>query len=306
MSATVAQANLNQVDLLVKEAFDGGATAYESKFQQVFVVETPQRKDEKFVVAKTSNAVDEVADGADSPEGSVVELDANTITVKVYKSAIKIGDLPELFDNYGLIQRIGAGKGRDFKYKMDELGASFFNNSTSSTAPYGCTISGSRIPLVGDSQTVGDTGTTQDNDTEGALTKTTFNTAYVKMTEMKGHNGNIAGFQVKRFLVPADLHLAAWEMLMSSGEPESANQNKNFVNSLGIELIMWPLLSSATASWLLASKSEVGAYGLRYEVKELPQMRRVFDPDAGIWKYLFRMVVQPGVVDYLGVQGINN
>ncbi len=92
----------------------------------------------------------------------------------------------------------------------------------------------------------------------------------------------------------------AFQISTSPGEPESANRNDNYLKTLGLQLIEWPLLTSTTGCFLLADKSDVGCKGLRLEVKEMPTGRRILHPDTGCWVYQFRMVLYPGVVDYLG------
>jgi hypothetical protein len=275
-----------------------------SAYEKVFIVETPERKDERFVIVQTDSTVNEVADGAAYPTQDVSEIGANQITQKVYKSAIPIGDLSDLFDNYGAIVRTAQTRGYHFKAKTDSLCAAFLNNATSTTAPYGININGTTYALNGTTQAIGKTGTTQSNRQTGNLDKTTLNSARVLMRKMKDHDGMIANYQPRRLVVPAEETMNAWQITASAGEPESANRNDNYIKKLGLEVIEWALLTSTTACWLMADKSDVGAKGLRLEVKEMPTVRRILHPDTGCWNYQFRMVLNPGIVDYMGIVSI--
>ena len=304
MSITTAGLNLEQADLRVKEAFVGGARGYISAYEKVYIIETPERKDERFVIVKTDSGVSEVADGAAYPLQAVNEIGANTISVRVYKSAIEISDLADLFDNYGSIVKSAMTRGYHFKAKTDLLGADFLNNATSTSAPYGFNVAGTTYALCGATQPIGDSGTTQSNRVTGNLHKDTANQADVLLTNMKDHDGMVSTFQARRIVYPTVEGMNAYQIFQSPNEPESANRNLNYLNTFSIERIRWPLLTSSTACFLLADKSDIGAKGLRMEVKEMPTMRRIMNPATGNWQYQFRMVLFPGIVDYMGVVSI--
>lgn len=301
MSITTAGLNLEQADLRVKDAFVSGARGYISAYEKVFIIETPERRDERFTIVKTDSSVQEVADGAAYPLQAVNEIGANTISVRVYKSAIEISDLADLFDNYGSIVKTAMTRGYHFKAKTDALGADFLNNATSTSAPYGINIAGTTYPLCGTTQAIGDSGFVQSNRISGNLTKDNANSARVAMRNMKDHDGMIAAYQNRRLVYPTIEGMNAYQLFQSPNEPESANRNLNYLNTLGVELIEWPLLTSQTACFLLAAKDDIGAKGLRMEVKEMPTMRRILNPTTGNWQYQFRMVLFPGTVDYMGV-----
>lgn len=309
MSKTYVSQNLEQADLRVKEAFTTGARGYLANYDKVFIVETPERYNERFTIVQTNSAVQEVADGAAFPTQNISELGANTITQMLFKSSIPISDFSDLFDNYGAIVKVAATRGYHFKNKTDQLCADFLNNSTSTTSPYGINIAGTTTALVSATQPIGITGSTQSNRQTGNLDATTLNSARVLMRRMKDHDGMIANYQPRRLVVPPEEKMNAWQILMSPGNPESANRNQNYlgvgpdVNS-GTEIIEWPLLSSTTGCFLLADKSDVGMKGLRLEVKEMPSMMRVKDGTTGNWVYQIRMALAPGVIDYMGLVSI--
>lgn len=305
MSITTAAVNLEQADLKVKKAFVAGVNGYQETYPDVFIIETPERKDERFTIVKTDAAVQEVADGAAYPLQPVNEIGANTITVRVYKSAIEISDLADLYDNYGSIAQSAGTRGYQFKFKTDLLCADFLNNATSTSSPYGINVAGQTIALVGTTQPIGDSGNTQSNRVSGNLTKTTANNARVLMRNMQDHDGMIAGWQPRRIVHPTIEGMNAWQLFYSPDEPESANRNLNYLQAkVKLQDVEWPLLTSQTACFLLADKSDYGAKGLRLEVKEMPTMRRILNPTTGNWQYQFRMVLFPGLVDYMGVVSI--
>lgn len=301
--ANIAQ-NLEQADKRVLKAFTTGANGYKAEYDRVFIIETPERRNERFAIVKTDSGVQEVQDGGAFPTQGINELGANEISVRVYKSAIPISDLADLFDNYGSIERVAQTRGYHFKAKTDNLSAAFLNNGTSVTAPYGINIAGNTTSLFSTVQPIGDSGLTQSNRVSGALDKSTLNSARTLMRKMKDHDGMIANYQAQRLVTPVEETQNAWQITYSRNEPESANRNDNWTQTLGLELIEWPLLTSTTACFLLANKSDVGCKGLRLEVKEMPSMRRIMDPATGNWVYTMRMVLFPGVIDYMGAVSI--
>jgi hypothetical protein len=304
MSITMVSQNLEQADKRVLKAFTSGALGYKAEYDRVFIIETPERRNERFTIVKTDSGVSEVQDGGAFPTQGINELGANEISVRVYKGAIPISDLSDLFDNYGAIEKVAMTRGYHFKAKTDQLCADFLNNGTSTSAPYGINVAGSTTSLFSTTQPIGDSGLTQSNRQSGALDKSTLNSARVLMRKMKDHDGMIANYQARRLVTPPEETMNAWQITYSRNEPESANRNDNYINTLGLELIEWPLLSSTTACFLLADKSDVGCKGLRLEVKEMPSMRRIMDPATGNWVYTMRMVLFPGVVDYMGAVSI--
>lgn len=296
--------NLEQADKKVLEAFTTGANGYQAEYQRVFIIETPERRNERFTIVKTDSGVLEVQDGGAYPTQGINELGANEISVRVYKSAIPISDLSDVFDNYGAIARVAQTRGYHFKAKTDQLCANFLNNGTSTSSPYGINVAGTTTPLFSTTQPIGDSGLTQSNRQSGALDKSTLNSGRVLMRGMRDHDGMIANYQPRRLVTPPAETMNAWQITYSRNEPESANRNDNYINQLGLELIEWPLLTSTTACFLLADKSDVGCKGLRLEVKEMPSMRRIMDPATGNWVYTMRMILFPGVIDYMGAVSI--
>lgn len=302
--ATTANNLLAEVDKKVFASFQAGADSYKTVYQDVFNIMVPERKDEQFSILTLNNAVTEVADGGSYSKSEINDVAINGISMKLFKDSVQLSDFSSMFDNYGSIQKAAMSKGKQFQYKIDSMAAAFIDNCTSTTAPYAFTIGGVTTALVGDAQTIGISGLTQDNKVTGALTKDTLNTAYTYLKKQKGHDGNIAGYQARRLLVPQEEQLNSWQITTSKGEPESAFRNDNFTQTLGLDLIVWPLLSSATGCLLMSEKGENGARGLVCVVKKMPSVKRVVSQDTGCIEYQIDMAINFGFVDYLGVVGI--
>lgn len=301
--------NLLQLDKRLKQAFQAGAMDYKPVYDKVFNISTPERKDELFTIVKMDNAATEVSDGAAYPESSIVELGSNTVSQKIFKAAIPISDFSEAFDNYGAIVRAANRKAYQFMYAIDQLCVAFFNNPTLTTAPYGITIGTTLTSLISNTQPIGDTGLTFDNRITGALDKVTLNDMYTGMITMPSHENVIGGYRPDRLVVPAREAMNAWQITESPMEPESANNNRNFSNTLGLTSIVWPLLTetgsvtTATACYLLAPKGENGARGPQLLIKKNPYVKRVLNTDTGNQVYQVDMMLNAGIVDWQAIMG---
>lgn len=293
-------------DKKIKEEFVAGVKGYLPQYQRVFIIETPERRNEAFSILKTNSAVTQVQDGGAYPQQDIKELGANYIAVNVFKSAIAMSDLTEVFaeKNYGKVSEAAKTRGYHFTQKTDVLCADILNNGTSTSAPYGINIAGTTYAQFSTTSPIGDSGATQSNRQSGNLDKTTLNSARVLMRKMKDHDGMVANYQVRRLVVPVEETMNAMQLCFSAGEPESANRNDNYLKTLGLEVIEWPQLTSTSACFLLAAKDDFGTKGLRLEVAELPSVRRILSQVTGNWNWQWRMILAPGVIDYLGAVSI--
>lgn len=303
--SVLAANNLKQVNKQVCEVFTAGHNARMNVWDKVFMRQTPTRKDELTTVIKLDNSVTETTDGGGFTENTIKEIGEYTITQKLFKDKITLGDFAEEFDNYGSIMKASREKGEDYKYHKDVLAVAFLNNPTSTTAPYGFQVNGSSdTPLLSDTQPIGDTGNTQDNNVTGGLSKTNLNTARNLLKKMKRHNGNIAGYQSSRLIHPSELALTAWELTYSKKEPEGAENNDNFVSILGIRPIEWDLLSSDNQCFLMDSMDRMPHF--MYMIKVDAQVRAIINETTGTTEYQHKMMLQAGVSDYQGLVGIKN
>ena len=303
--ATIANNLLAEVDKKVLESFQSGAKAYITKYQDVFDIKVPERKDEQFSILALNNAVTQVNDGGAYAKSDINEVGLNQISMQLFKESVQLSDFSTMYDNYGSIAMAAMDKGRQFNFKIDQMGASYIDNAASSSTPYGFTIGGTSTSLVSNTNVIGITGETYDNRITGSLNKTSLNNAYTALKKMPGHDGNIAGYQAKRLLVPQDQEMNAWQIVRSAGEPESANNNFNFTNTMGLELIVWPLLSSSSACLLMADKGYNGSRGVICTVKQMPKVKRIISQNTGCPEYQIDMAIAFGFVDWLGVVGID-
>ena len=296
--------NLKQVNRTVAEVFGLALVARDNKWPLVFNEKVPTRKDEKTTIIKLDNNVTQATDGGAFTDNNILEIGDYTITQLIYKDKIALGDFAEAFDNFGKIKAAASEKGQDYSYQMDALGVAFFNNPTSTTAPYGfiCDGSSTKVPLLGNSQPIGNTGSTQDNYLAGGLSKPNLQEMITTLTQQKRHNGNIAGYQAARLVVPVQEWMNAWQLTQSPMEPEGAENNRNWLNTLGVQVIVWDLHTSTSTCFLMASNAVTPHF--IYYIKQRPQMKIIRDQDNDSVTYQFKCMMQAGVADYEGCVGV--
>jgi hypothetical protein len=300
----LASNNLKQVNRTVLEVFGLGLTDRVNVWQKVMNESVPTRKDEKTTIIKLDNNFTETVDGGAFTDNDIVEIGDYTITQKLYKDKIAISDFSEEFDNYGAIKQAAGEKGFDYSYGMDELAVDFFNNPTSTTAPFGFIVDGSstKTPLLSATQPIGDTGSTQSNLLTGGLSKENANQLFISMSLQFKHNGNRAGYQLRRLLVPVNEYMKAWQIFRSPQEPEGADRNLNFMNTLNVEVVPWDLLTDTDQTFGLASPMRTRH--LKYLIKRRPSLKVTFAETTENVTYKTKMMLMAGICDYQGVVGL--
>lgn len=286
----------SEVDLLVKKEFLSGYEKYSPVGPQLFNIETPDRFNEKESVVTTDGDIPAVAEGASYPASLARELGTVTYTSVEYKRKWGITQLMDDFSNYGTTMKLMKKAGYRARYKQDDLLRSVLSGGFATTTTWDGAY------LFSATHSIGDTGLTQSNLGTGALSETTLTTGYVALGNMKDHENLTMPNDIAYLVVPRSLHRKAWELVHSTEGPETGDRKKNFINSLNIQVVVWPLLDavSTTAWYLLTDKMW---HALTAYQKVAPSMKMYTDDDTdNMWEKC-RFVQVQGATDYLGVYG---
>lgn len=288
----------SEIDLLVKKEFLSGYEKYQPVGAQLFNIETPDRFNEKESVVTTDGDIPAVSEGANYPASLTRELGTVTYTSVEYKRKWGITALMEDFSNYGTTMKLMRKAGYRARYKQDDLLAAVLHGGDDTTTTW------DGLYLFDTGHSIGDTAETQDNLVSGALGETVLNNAYVALATMKDHEDLVMPMQGTKLVVPAALAKKAWELVKSPDGPETADRKKSYINSLNIEVVVWPLLDaeSTTKCYLLTDKMW---HALTAYQKVAPTMKMYIDEDTdNMWEKC-RFVQIQGATDYLGVIGIS-
>ena len=290
--------SLNAADAnrLVLEAFGSGWESYESQGQKIFHRRDPERKDEIYSVHATDATINTVAEGATFPAVNVEQVGTKTLSQAVYKKEIPVTQLMKRFDNYGVVVEEAMKLGYYAKWTMDDVMASILRNVEGTSTTW------DGLSLGNASHLVGNTGTTQSNIVTGSLSKSTLNSAYTALQDQVDHGGAQQPLATKQVVVPPALAMTAFELLGSPSDPETADRSINFINALGMELVVWPLISNNAGGsdvdyHIVADKM---FHRLQYLVSLEPRVNYVRDQNTGNDLYQIDFACVAGAPDYLG------
>ncbi len=133
---------------------------------------------------------------------------------------------------------------------------------------------------------------TVNNKTTSALSETTFNTAYQKMMEYKGHNGKLLGVVPDLLIVGPKLRTAAWDIIKNEFAYDAGDkvQIKN-VNQNVVDLLVAPeLVGDYDDYWFLASTRGVVKPVMVQQRKQPVLVRLDRDTDENVFmrkEYLY-------------------
>lgn len=131
-------------------------------------------------------------------------------------------------EEWGVVVDLGRQLGVMAHYTMEKDAMAPFREAFSSTsylAEDGLTICNSAHLNV-------DSGNSQDNSGTTALSMASIKTTRTAMRNFTNYNGQLAGCRPDSLLVPCDLEEDAWEIIRSTGRPDSTNLAANMYNGM--------------------------------------------------------------------------
>jgi len=156
-------------------------------------------------------------------------------------------------DQYNIINARPAGLALAGIRKREKDAASVFNNAFTASAPY----------LGADAQSLCDgahpaspanTATTQSNSGTTALSKEAIAATRLLMREFKDDRGELIQVMPDVLLVPPELEETAYVEVGTTKKPGSADNDLNFVNSMGLRIVVWDYLTDANNWFLIDSQ----------------------------------------------------
>lgn len=289
------QYNEMEVDLLAKMAIATSYNTYSPVGPVIFNTAVPDRLNEKEVVTAMDGRIPESEEGSAYEEVISTEIGSKTFTTKEYKVKSGITRLMMQFQNFGTTLTNMRSIGYNARYKQDDLMAQVLAKGFDTTT----TFDGAY--LFSASHKVGIGAAVQSNLISGALSKAKIMEAYTKLGQMKDHKGLIMPLPGAKLVIPRALYSTAYEAINSAVGPDT-NNNKNVLNSLGIEIVVWPLLDAySTTAWFMVAPKEFTT--LRAYQKTQPSVTSYVDNATdNLYEKVYMSQTQ-GAADYVGVCG---
>lgn len=156
-------------------------------------------------------------------------------------------------DLYNIINARPAGLALAAMRKREKDAASVFNNAFTASSPY----------LGADSQSLCDgahpaspanTSTTQSNSGTSALSASAISATRLLMREFKDDRGELIQVMPDTLLVPPELEETARIAVGTPQKVGSGDNDINFVNSLGLRVVVWDYLTDANNWFLIDSR----------------------------------------------------
>ncbi len=295
--ATTTKLHPDEIDLLSRGVFETGYKTYVPTGKEIFNTVSPERLHEKETIGAIDGSIDEMAEGEVYSETPIREIGSMTFTSVQYGKKAGVSLLTQEFSNFGMSMKAMNRLGYNARYKQDALLAAVINGAHNETTTYDGEYLLSATHLIADNA-----AQIQGNLITGALSPEKINEMYVKLSQMKDHGGLIMPLQEAVLLVPRALAMNAWQFLNSPNSPTDSNNNRNFVNSLNIKIVIWDQLdqASAFAYYMLTPKA---FHSLTAYQKTAPSLSMYVDDSNDNLFEKVRFVQTQGAADYFGIVG---
>jgi hypothetical protein len=197
-------------------------------------------------------------------------------------------------DRVDLIGRSMKSLGKSAHQTTQILAAAIFNNGFTDTGPDGQSLFSTAHPLIGGGS-YGNTPTVSI-----ALSVAGMREMEVDLMRQTDDRGIQIFIKPTKLFVPPELPFVATELTRSEYKPGTANNEVNTFVSNGYEVVVSPYLSSATAWFAMADKSE---HMLKWIWRVAPSVRSFPVNENGEQTTRMRFRSSVGYSDYKGVWG---
>ena len=221
-----------------------------------------------------------------------------TYTHLTYARGFKIADEMIEDDLFNVMAQSPKAMGTAVGQTIETLAASIFNNGFDVT-----NYPGPNAMALLDTSHPSEDGSARTFDniaTAAALTHSTLAACRLRMRKMDDPRGFPILLDAKYVVVPPDLEETAKIIVMTDRKSGSANWDYNLLNNSGLEVIVWPHLSSTTAYFMMCPK---GQHKINWYWRKRPEFERDKDFDAGAAKWKTRMRLSYGWDNFRGIDG---
>lgn len=225
--------------------------AYEAFYEDQFMmpllydVRTSERKRERLASLAGLTLYSQKTNGAEPASDNVIqEFEKDFIHVSYGK---KVSIERELVDDeeWGLLVDVGQQIGMLAAQTMEVTAAAawsdFFTGATYKAEDNLSVCNSAHLNV--------DAGNSQSNTGTSDLDFAGIKAARIAMRKFTNYRGDKMSVHPKLLVVPTDLEEVAWEMIRSTGKPDTANNNANMYNGM-FDLVVWDFLTDTNA-WFM-------------------------------------------------------
>jgi phage major head subunit gpT-like protein len=269
-------------------------------YTQIFDIRSSDRKYEKITGFSGFGSL------VNKLEGEVISYDDpyqgydTTFTHLTYGLAFRVTMEMQQDDLYDVIKRMPASLAETVQRYKDTQAASILNDAFADTASDFMSGMDGKVLCATDHPLAGG-GTYANTITAADLSVTSLEEALYTMRLTVGDRNELIDLQPKYLVIPPQLERVAYELLKSSGRPDTTNRADNWLNTQGLQVIVWNRLSDADTWFLLSEKSRHNL--IFYNRMELEtDSDRDFNTKDHVYSVITRFSI--GWADWRGVFGV--
>lgn len=279
----------------LKEVFWNSIKSVDSKLGLAFAVATSNRSYEELYSLAGLTNFGVWADGTAINYEAVESRYLSKLTHITYAKGLRYTRDLKTDEKYGLMKQAVSEMALAAANTREGHASAFFNNgfTTVWNSTEGQYFFDDDHPMSSRSST-----STDSNLVTGALSLTTLESAIIAMRDTLDDVGRKMNIRPIRLWVPSALEFTAKKILQSPDDPSTANRSVNPVHNLGLQLVVWPNLSSTTA-WMLQGDYAKTLWYDRVPLNEA--MEEDFDTGDTKHKAAYRSSV--GAADWRGWVG---
>lgn len=295
----MASYRANFSDLLepgFRKIFDDRYEEIPQVFPQIFHIETSDKQDEKDSAVSGFGYFNVTGEGEQVDYEDPVQMYDVRYTHAKYTKGFKVSEEMYEDDLYRVMNKKPAALALAARRTAEYYAAGVFNNAFSTSYQ-----GGDAKPLCSTTHPRSDGGSTQSNANSSGLVlnEDNLNTGLLAIEGQLDDKGMKIGVEADTILVPRALRKTASILVGSDGRPETADNDLNYYNGLGIKVVAWHYLSSTTGWWLL--DNSVHLVNWFWRVKPEFKQDNAFDTGMGLFKT--RMRFSKGFSDWRGIWG---
>lgn len=224
-------------------------------YPQIFNIKSSKRKYQKSSGFSGFGTLTEKGEGENMDSDSPIQGYDTTFTHRTYALYARVTMELQEDDQYDIIRRLPSALADATYRTIESYAAEVFNNAFTAAGRYltggdGKYLCATDHPLTG--------GGTQANKpaTDADLSLTSIEAGLTAMRKIKGDRGEHLSLVPKVLLIPPDSERLAFELLKSSGRPDTSNRVDNWLATKGLQVISWDFLSDTDCWFLLTDKSQ--------------------------------------------------
>jgi len=260
--AMISQNWGNLLSPRLRKAFFTGFSARPGVMEKIFNVNSSTQSSEEDLAVAGLSAWDQIEDTEAIALDRFEEIGTTEYTHEPYRKTMEIGLSLWEDKKYGLMEKWAKQMGMGAQRLVEVTSANVLNNAFTGgqTGPDGAQLCADshtlKKPRTGDTATADNKGTAAFSDTE-------LKNAIIAMSDTAALDDAGQKIMIKptSLIVPPALQFTAQTVLKSAQQSGTANNDVNSLLGQGIEIIVWPYLTSSTA-WFLQDKtiSELNFY----------------------------------------------